>query len=407
MPFEILKQPRSTHINRKVIFVINHIDWFWSHRYSLAKAVQDEGFDVYVACANATNDTALKQEGFKPLDLPSLNGNKNPTQILKLLSQIRSYVVELKPDIVHAITIKYAFLTGLALIGKNNHHNIFTIAGLGYLFSDNNFKAAIIRTFLTPVFRLAFGQKRTSFIFQNENDMKTFLDRSFSEQINSTLIKGSGVNTHKFFYSQEPLGKEPVVFMPTRLVKEKGIHIFAEAAKIVHEKRYEAKFVLAGGLDETNPSALTLKDLEEFFQEGHVIWRGKIVDMPRMYKRANIVVYPSYYKEGVPKVLLEAAASGRAIITTDHPGCRDVVEHERSGLLVPVKDAHKTALAIMDLLDNDVKRYKMGRYAREKACAEFDVHLINENTIEIYDKVLRELSSPDQLHQDAIQLSSS
>ena len=387
MPFDKLKFFRSDN-KPKLLYVINHIDWFWSHRYSLAKSAQEHGWEVYVACHGSEKDTALVKEGFKPVEIPEYEGGIKPRSLLKVIKALRQEIKGIEPDVVHAITIKYAFMTSFATLFLKGPRVIFTIAGLGYLFSDNNLKADIIRFIGKPALKLAFARKDIFLIFQNTDDLKIMTQNGFVKKENTKVILGSGVNIHKFVHSPEPQDKTPVVFMPTRLVKDKGVAIFVEAAKIVQEQGHKANFIIGGGLDTNNPSALTEQEMHEILEGSNVTWRGKIIDMPRMYRRSNIVVYPSYYREGVPKVLLEAASAGRAIITTDHPGCREVVDHNVNGLLVPVKDEQKTAEAIIDLLENKDKRIKMARKSREKAANEFNVGIINAETMAVYENII-------------------
>ena len=394
MPFNKLNS-LDTDKPRKILYIINHIDWFWSHRYALAKDVQQTGCKVFVATSNARRDSSLSREGFIPLDLPEYGAGASPVSMFRTILQIRKHIRKVQPDLVHGITIKYAFMTGLATLFQNvNTKKLFTIAGLGYVFSGSTIKSELLRLSIMPFMKLAFFRKNTKLIFQNSDDQKIFNKAGLCRMEDSNLIPGSGVSIRKFVFSHEPETMEPVVFMPTRLVREKGVAVFAEAAKIVSDKGYKARFILGGGLDKYNPNALSETEMNKILSDTPVTWRGKIKDMPRMFRRANMIVYPSYYKEGVPKVLLEAAASGRAIITTDHPGCRDVVENGKNGLLVPVKDAQATANAIIDLLKAPEMRKVMGRHSREKAVSEFDVHLINQKTLKIYeDQLTEDLSS--------------
>lgn len=413
MPFNKLTIFDPNH-RPSILYVINHIDWFWSHRYALAKAAQDKGYKVYVAAHGAVKNNRLADEGFYPLELPEHKGGLSISSTLDVIRAIRTHIETVKPSLVHAITIKYAFMTGLGNLSQDEVPFVYTIAGLGYLFSGTSLKSRILRLGLGPFLKTVFRRPNAHLIFQNKDDMHIFKKAKYADPARASLISGSGVDVHKFVFTAEPENIDPVIFMPTRLIKEKGISVFVEAAKIVKANGYRAKFILGGGLDKNNPSALSAKDMEKILRGGEVIWRGKIMDMARMYKRSNMIVYPSYYREGVPKVLLEAAAAGRAIITTDHPGCRDVVKNGINGFLVPVKNAQKTADAIMHLLDNNDERALMGRHSREYAAKEFDVNLVNDKTIAVYelagDFIYRDPSSTtskDLVNQDMIHVSSS
>jgi glycosyltransferase involved in cell wall biosynthesis len=177
----------------------------------------------------------------------------------------------------------------------------------------------------------------------------------------------------------------PVVLLPTRLIREKGVIVFIEAARILKARGVNAKFQIAGGMEGHNPNKISKEEMETLTADGATEWLGRVTDMPALYASAALIAYPSYYREGVPKVLLESAAMGKAIITTDHPGCREAVADNDNGLLVPVKDAQATADAIETLLKDPVRRKEMGARSRERAEKEFDVRLIVDQTLKVYE----------------------
>jgi glycosyltransferase involved in cell wall biosynthesis len=363
---------------RKILYVINHMDWFWSHRLPLAKAALQDGWDVQIAAHGASSDERLHDHGFEGLELP----HKNMLQILYCLHRMMR---DQKPELVHAITLKYAFLAGLVARLHPHVKIVHTIAGLGYLFSGEGLKPKLLRILVGPFLKIALKGKNAFVIFQNPDDRDLMIRRGFVDVRHTFLIRGSGVDLQQFSYVKEPKSNPaPVVLMPTRLVHDKGIAVFLEAARIIKKRGIDAKFQIAGGVTSVNPRAISQTQMQNMVSDGAAEWLGRVDDMPALYAGCNLVVYPSYYGEGVAKVLLEAAAIGRAIITTDHPGCREAVDHRRSGLLVPVKDAVAVADAIQDLLQNETRRADMGKNARAKAEAEFDVRMIAQQTIAVY-----------------------
>lgn len=362
--------------NARLLYVINHMDWFWSHRLPLAAAARDQGWEVYVAAPKAGTDGRLEEEAFHSVDLPP--------GLIPLLWHLRRIVQTLRPDIVHVITIKFAFLTGLAL-AFTPFKRVYTIAGLGYLFSGEGLKPKLLRFFLYPLLRFVFNNRRTLLIFQNSDDMQIFLDRGLAVKERSHLIRGSGVDTRVFKQKPPPRQDPPLVLMPTRLVHEKGVHVFIEAANILSQRKVTARYEIAGGLTQHNPNAITKAQMESMLAGSPVTWLGHVDDMPALLASAALIVYPSYYREGVPKVLLEAAATGRPIVTTDHPGCREVVRPEQNGLLVPVKDAFAVAGAIEKILSRPDILQNMGQRSREMAAKEFDVRLIVDATLKVYE----------------------
>lgn len=373
---------------RTILYVINHMDWFWSHRLPLAQEAQKQGWHVCVCAHSAGGDARLAEHSFEGIELASSQGS-SPATVLKLIAALRGIIDDRKPDIVHAITLKYAFIAGLAAIGISPKTKmVHTLAGLGYLFSGEGFKPKLLRGIITPLMQLAFKNNRTVAIFQNPDDQALMIKRGFVRGDQTYLIKGSGIDLDAFAFTPEPDNDVPIIVMPTRLVHEKGVSVFVEAARILKAKGVNAKFQIAGGLAPTNPRAISENEMRDMTADGTVEWLGKVSDMPTLLAGSNLVVYPSYYGEGVPKVLLEAAAIGRAIITTDHPGCREAVIDGENGLLVPIKDADATADAVEKLLNDAELRRAMGRASRKIAEEEFDVKIVVKKTTDIYAALL-------------------
>lgn len=352
------------------------MDWFWSHRLPLVLGARDSGYEVTVVAPGAASE-GLSGYGLEGIDLPA-------SGLIATVLRLRSILNDAKPDILHAITLKYAFMTGLATLGKNIRV-VHTIAGLGYLFFGEGLKPKVLRTVLGPLLKAAVNTPRATLIFQNPDDREVMVRlRGFATPLRSVLIRGSGVDIAVFKATPEPDNSVPMVLMPSRLVREKGVEIFAQAARLLKSQGVSACFVIAGGIDHHNPNALREADLKALITDGAVEWVGKIADMPSLYAASTLIAYPSWYGEGIPKVLLEAASSGRAIVTTDHPGCREAVTHNDNGLLVPIKDALALARAIQLLLENPDMRRRMAARGRERAQQEFDVRRIVCETLAVY-----------------------
>ena len=374
---------------KTVLIVLNHIEWFWTHRLPLARAAQDAGWRVKVAVHGAEQDPKLRAEGFEGINLPPWRADLFlPLRVITIILALAHLFKRERPDLVHAITLKYSFMSGLAARLHGGQRMVCTIAGRGYLFSKT-ILAGFLRVLCGPLMVLAFRHPRTHLIFQNPDDRAALIAAGCADPTRTHLILGSGVDVGRFTPAPEPQNTPPMVVMATRLVREKGVGVFIEAARLLKQRGFSVRCVLAGGLSPSNPSGLNAHDMEALNQDHVIEWRGHVENIAALYAQSNLVLYPSYYNEGIPKVLLEAAACGRAIITTDHPGCREVVAHGENGLLVPIRDPQATADAIQDLLADPARRTVMGSAGRARALTLFDAKEINRQTLDVYTQALR------------------
>lgn len=368
-------------MQRKLLYVVNHIDWFWSHRLPLARAAQHHGWDVAVAVPGGSLDTRFVTHGFRVFDVPQA---RTAIAFLAAVRKLRRHIIDDRPRVIHAITLQSAVVAGLAAWRCRDVTVVHTIAGLGYLFSSTGVRPWILRQLLHPLLRIALGGTRTTIIVQNADDAALLVRHGIISQSRCHLIRGSGVDTDVFCPRTEPRAGPALVLMASRLVREKGIDVFIQMARILKDRHVPACFAIAGGPADSNPNGISSDDMRQLTADGSVTWLGQVADMPSLLNKATVVVYPSYYREGVPKVLLEAAAMARAIVTTDHPGCRDVVTHGLNGLLVPTRDPVATADAVERLLTNPGERERMGLRGRQRAEEEFTVARIVSQTLALY-----------------------
>ncbi|MGH1456422.1 MAG: glycosyltransferase family 4 protein [Alphaproteobacteria bacterium] len=361
----------------KILYMFDAGDW--QSRMEVAHKAQEAGHEIVIGLINGGD----KASDFKLISIRKSGQSIGIISSLGMVKMMRDIIAQEKPDIIHVVTLKYSFMAGIAAFGFKGMRKIFTMAGLGYLFRSDDTKSKMLRLILTPFLKFIFRRQNTKLIFQNADDLELFVKGRFVRQENTALIKGSGVYLDHFEKpneSENPL----IVLMPTRLVHEKGISIFVQAARLLKEKGIAAKFQIAGGETKHNPKAITRAQMEEMTKNGAVEWLGRVDDLPKRLSSAALIVYPSYYGEGIPRVLLEACAAAKSIITTDHPGCKEAVDHDVNGYLVPVKDAEKTAEAIEELLNAPDMRAQMGAKSREKAEKEFDIHIIAQKTVDMY-----------------------
>lgn len=373
----------------KVLMVLNDIAWFWSHRQPLAKAILERGDQLIVATHSADQDDDMHKMGVKGVDLPEHGKGLGFLFHVKILMAIILVIHKTKPDIIHAITLRHAFYTGVAARLIIFKPIIFTVAGVGSLFTDHSFKMRCIRALALPALRFAFKGKGRFIIFQNPDDRNLMIKHNVVKKENATIIRGSGVDISEFPFTPEPQDQsEPILLFSSRLIREKGIDDFIEAARIIKEKGGKARFQIAGDVYEKNPNSLTREEVQSFHDEGLIEWLGQVSDMPSLFKKITIMVLPSYYGEGVPKILLEAAAIGRPIITCNVPGCREAVIDGENGLLIPPKSPQALVKAIEKILADIDLRQSYGKAGRAMVEQDFYVESVVSRTLNVYDSMI-------------------
>jgi glycosyltransferase involved in cell wall biosynthesis len=309
----------------------------------------------------------------------------NPLRDLKLAVSLAGLYRQLKPAIVHHVTIKPVLYGGAAARWAGVPGIIHAIPGLGYLFTREERGLQFVRQFVGAGYRYVLGTRRALAIFQNEVDLRHFVDAGWITPDRAVLIPGSGVDVSRYLPTPEPEG--PVTFvLPARILREKGVHEFAMAATLLRRAGSASKFVLAGGLDPENPGALSRREVEDLCAEHGLEWLGHVEGMPQLLAGCHVVCLPSY-REGMPKALLEACAAGRPVITTDVPGCRAVVRHSVNGLLVPARDAAALASAMQQLEADGEGRQRFGAAGRARAVNEFNESLVVQRTMDLYERL--------------------
>ena len=371
-----------------ILIVVNAEWYFWSHRLSFARTLRDHGCQVTIAAAVERGyQQAIEKEGFRFIPLQLQRRSFNPRrELASLFELVRLYRKE-RPALVHHITIKPVLYGSLAAKVAGVPAVINTIPGLGYLFLQTGLRGSILRCGALAAYRLALSGKHLKVIMQNPDDLQIFVSAKVVPIERVILIRGSGVNIHEFVPSPEPPGP-PVVLLAARLLWDKGVGELVEASRLLKQNSVECRVVIVGEPDPENPNSIPTESLNGWQKEGIIEWWGLRDDMPSVLRMANIVALPSYYPEGVPKILIEAAASGRPIVTTDTPGCREIVRHGENGFLVPTQDPIALAGALHTLLNDTALRMKMGSRGREIAVAEFSEERVIKETLAVYRELL-------------------
>lgn len=374
-------------MSMRILYIVNDTNFFLSHRMPLALAAKSEGFDIHVATPLSDDVDKILSAGFTFHVIPLTRRGVHLWEELASVIALYRLYGKIKPDLVHLVTIKPVLYGGIAARFAGVTAVVSAVTGLGYVFIARGVKASLLRIVVKGIYRFALGHANGRVIFQNPDDRSSFWKSKLIDVSQTVLIKGSGVDMAQFSPTSEPPGP-PLVVFAARMLWDKGVGEFVEAAKYLCDSGINARFALVGDTDSGNPAAVPKSQLESWQQSGVVEWWGQYTNMPMVFAQSHIVALPSAYGEGVPKVLIEAAASGRPIVTTDTPGCREIVRHGENGFLVPVRDVAALAEALRRLIENVELRRSMGARGREIAVAEFSVQRVVSETLDIYRQLL-------------------
>ncbi|MES1935622.1 glycosyltransferase family 4 protein [Salinisphaera hydrothermalis] len=374
-------------LEKKILFVVNAPEFFLSHRLPIALAAQAAGYEVHVATADGDAVDTIRGWGLRHHRVPIARSSQNPFTEMGAVQALVRLFRRLRPDLVHLVTIKPVLYGGMAARLVGVPAVVAAVSGLGTVFVARSRLARVRRRLVSVLYRLAFGHKRLAVIFQNPDDRDGLLAIGALQQSQVRMIRGSGVNLSDYPMVAEPQGT-PVVVMAARLLRDKGVYEFVEAARLLRSRGVSVTMRLIGSPDPGNPTSVTQAELEAWEAEKVVELPGYRADIAQQYASANVVCLPSFYGEGLPKTLVEAAACGRAVVTTDHPGCRDAIRADESGLLVPVRDTSALADAIQALVQDPEQRMRMGAAGRRLAEEAFAVENIAEQHLAIYRELL-------------------
>jgi glycosyltransferase involved in cell wall biosynthesis len=371
------------HNKPKLLFLVTEDWYFVSHRLSLAVAACEAGYDVAVATRVKQHEKMIRKAGIRviPFELSRRFGNP----IVELIGLFFLYYREC-PDIVHHVALKPVFLGGLAARLAGLPAQINAVAGLGWLFISQSRLARLLSPLIRWILVRSLSAPCCRVIVQNIDDAK-LLKKAGVKESNLRMIRGAGVDTTEFLFFPAPSGPICVV-LAARMLWDKGVFEFVEAARKLKKVGVTARFILVGDPDPDNPAAIPEVTLSAWQKEEVVEWWGHQDDMVQIFRDAHVVCLPSY-REGLPKVLLEAAACARPIVTTDVPGCREVVREGVNGLLVPAHDAQALSDALLCLIKNPELCAEMGRCGREIVIQEFSSEKIIAQTLGLYEELTR------------------
>lgn len=389
----------------KFIFFAN-TDWYlYNFRLATALRVKADGHEVVMLSPPGEFGARFAAHGLRWLTLPMDRASLNPLREAATLRQLAGILRRERPEVLHSFTVKCAIYGALAARTARVPAVVNAVAGMGYVFTSDHFKARALRPLVKAMLRVSLGGSRSLLILQNPDDAMAFVAAGLASTDRIRVIRSSGVNTTRFRPAVPPRGHGRLrVVLAARLLWEKGIQEFVDAARLLREQGRDVEFVLAGMPDPGNPRSVDAAQVRQWSDEGLLQWLGHVDDMPALFSTMDVMVLPSYYREGVPKSLIEAAACGLAIITTDLPGCREVVtQHGVDGLRVAARDARALADRIVALDDDRELLARLGRNARARALADFDERLVIQQTLDVYAELMPALT-PDPLPRHSVAL---
>ncbi len=379
-------------LNKKKILLNISEDWFFlSHFLSRALCAQKAGFEIYVCCNETNKRKIIENNGIKFIKLPYKRSNINPLYELYILLRFIFILKKIKPDIVHNIALKSIIHGSIASKILNIKSVINAPVGMGYVFISNDLKARVLR----PVLKFLLinlldshkgRNKKNRVIFENNDDLDYFINLKAVNSKSACVISGAGVAVDKFIYKRKKINKIPTVVLVARMLKDKGIYEFIEAYKLLQDRKIKCRFILVGDIDPINPSSIEKSFLQNCHREKRIEWLGWIDNIDKVLWETDILCLPSY-REGLPKSLIEGAAAGLPLVSTDTVGCREVVIDGLNGFLVPIKDSKKLADAIEKLILDSELRRSMGEESRKLAKSRFSSSIINSLTMKVYNEL--------------------
>jgi len=369
---------------RRLMFVVNNPAFFMSHRVPVALAAQRAGYDVHVATMDGPAVADIQALGMTHHAIPMTRSGKHPLQELGTLLALVRLFRRVRPDVVHLVTIKPVLYGGIAARLARVRGMVAAISGLGFVFLSNSLKMRLVRSVVARLYRIALGHPNSRVIFQNANDRDLLKSLGAVRDEQVVMIRGAGVDLDAYRALPEPPTPPVVVTMVARLLRDKGVQEFVQAAGILRQRGLPVTMQLVGGVDAGNPASATQSEVDAWQRDGAVQALGERSDVAALYAASHIAVLPSY-REGLPKSLIEAAACARAVVTTDVPGCRDAIEPGETGLLVPVRDAQALADAIARLAEDPALRQAMGAAGRALAEREFNIERVASIHVGLYD----------------------
>ena len=371
----------------KLFIIVNEDRFFLSHRLPIALEAKKKGLDVTIVAKDTGHLQEIKDYGFNIIDMPINPTGMNPLEEGKTFHFLFNLYHKERPDIVHHVGLKNILWGSLAAKLVKVKGVVNAYSGLGGIFNGN--KISTTANGILRLLRFSNSKNRVKAIFQNKDDFEILVNHKAVIPEQAFFTNGSGIDLKDYAYC-EPMKTEKIQIIFTgRMVQEKGVCDLIEAANLLKDEyKDKVKFILCGRLT-PNKTGVNEEYLNLNCDGEYINWLGERNDIKELLKESHIMAFPSYYREGIPKSLIEASAIGRPIITCDSVGCKEVVEDGTNGILVDPKSPKELAEALKRLIDNPSLREKMGKLAREKAEKDFSIEKVINTHLEIYNSMIK------------------
>lgn len=377
--------------NKKILYIINEAFFFISHKNELASSVLNLGYEVHVAvpkdhvwASKNFHIGHLVEKGYIVHEYDLSRRGQNIIKEIISFVQLVVIINKIKPNILHLMTMKPIIYGGIISLFSSKLKVIFSITGLGQIFVSKGIWSILRKEIVVRVLKIIFYKKLAKIIVQNKYDYNILIKKKIASKSTINIIKGSGVNLSEFPFIEESSSGIPLVVLASRLLWEKGIKEFVNASKLIKKKSINARFILVGDTQPSNPRSVPKEKLQDWAREGHIEWFGRRDDMQKLIADSTVVCLPTMYGEGVPKIILEAAASGRVLVVSDNPGCTELVKDKVSGMVVPMGDSISLADAVEKVLNDKVLRKKLINSAYNTVLKEFSSEEVVRRTINLY-----------------------
>lgn len=370
----------------KLLFFVADDWYFSSHRLDLAVQAKKNKFDVSLLARVNNHKEKIEQHGINVIPLNFMSrGYLKPFRDLRALNEARKKIIHESPDLLHLVAMK-PILFGALIAKFYKIPFVCSFGGFGIVFSSKSLKMKILSFIMATVFKVLLSNERCHVIVQNSSDYEIVLQRLKLKENKVSLLGGVGVDINKFKIEEIPT-EQVIVMLAARMLKSKGVNEFAFSARRLRKKYPHVRFVLVGGVDPENPDTMDERVLEGWNTDGIVEWWGHREEMQSVLSQASIVCLPTYYGEGKPKILLEALATGRPIVTTNIPGCADLVVDGKNGILVEPKNIDALSSALELLICSPKKWQEIGAFGRKIAEKYYDSERVTLETVSIYSRL--------------------